>query len=81
MPDSPKKYEQNEFMLRPQIIAEKKSPIKARRDRKISPIKSKSPEKNYYDPNLGVKSEKSLSIMSKSSPGRRASPSIRDLSP
>ena len=81
MPSSPTKYEQNEFMLRPQIIAEQKSPIKARRDRKISPTKSKSPAKNFYDPNLGVKSEKSMSIMDKSSPACRASPSIRDLSP
>lgn len=68
-------------MLRPKIIAEKKSPIKARRDRKISPTKSNSPQKNFYDPNLAVTSQASKSPISRASPICRASPSMRHVSP
>jgi hypothetical protein len=72
--DSPQKYEQDEFMLRPQQIVLKKSPIKARRDKKISPKKD-SPHK-YYDPNVELK----CSPASKS-PKEKASPSMRSVSP
>lgn len=67
---SPQKYEQDEFMLHPKLIVQKKSPIKARRDKKISPKKSQSPHK-YFDPNLSINKSASRS------PQARASPSMK----
>jgi hypothetical protein len=57
-------------MLRPQEIVQKKSPMKARRDKKISPKKD-SPHK-YYDPNLELQNSGSMSYKEKASPSMRS---------